>query len=159
MPRPSCEPCCNPSELARKIDTYRDAHLQILCRMSASLEALTQFSQLGSLIGANFNSTSDQAIAINATDYVIRRIVATNASISLTTAVGGIYAAASKTTALVANTQVYSALTTSAKFVDLTLNALALSDRRTEATLYLSLTTPQGAAATGDIYIFGDKLA
>jgi hypothetical protein len=104
------------------------------------------------------NITTDQPITINSANYIIRNIVATNASTSLTLAVGGIYAGASKATAVVANTQVYSTLTAASKTVDLTLNALGLSDRRTEGTLYLSLTTGQGGAATCDIYIFGDKL-
>lgn len=113
---------------------------------------------LGKLSSANMNSTADQAITINSSKYIIRRIVCNNASTSLTTAVGGLYVAASKTNALVANTQVYSALTAASKTVDMTPTALALSDLRTETTLYLSLTTGQGGAATADIYIFGDRL-
>lgn len=34
MPRSSCAPCCNPSEMARMIDTYRASVLQILCSMA-----------------------------------------------------------------------------------------------------------------------------
>ena len=113
---------------------------------------------LGKKTGANMNSTADQAITINSANYIIRNIVATNASTSLTLAAGGIYAGASKATAVVANTQVYSTLTAASKTVDLTVNALGLSDRRTEGTLYLSLTTGQGGAATADIFIFGDRL-
>ncbi len=113
---------------------------------------------LGSLVGADMNSTADQAIAISAAKYVIRGIVATNASINLTTAVGGVYAAASKAgTAIVANTQAYSALTAASKFVDLTL--AGETDTRTLATIYLSLTTAQGAAATADIYVIGDVIS
>ena len=113
---------------------------------------------LGFLKSANMNSTSDQAISINSAKYVIRRIIVCNASTSLTLAVGGFYAAASKATAIVASTQVFTALTGSTKTLDTTLNALALSDTRTETTLYLSLTTAQGGAATADVYIFGDNL-
>ncbi len=114
---------------------------------------------LGKLTSANMNSTADQAITINGTTkYLIRKIVVTNASTNLTLAVGGFYAAASKTTAIVANTQVYSALTAASKYVDLTLGALLTTDVRTETTLYLSLTTGQGGAATADVYIFGDML-
>ncbi len=114
---------------------------------------------LGVLKGANFNSTADQAIAVTgATKYVITAIRVTNASTSLTLAIGGFYAAASKTTALVANTQVFSALTASTKYVDTTLGALIGTDVRTETTLYLSLTTGQGGAATADVYVFGEVL-
>lgn len=34
MPRPSCVPCCNPSELARSDTSYKDAVLQILCEIA-----------------------------------------------------------------------------------------------------------------------------
>ena len=80
---------------------------------------------LGSLIAANFNSTADQQITIfsNPSKYIIRRIVVTNASASLSTAAGGIYTAVSKGgTAVVAAAQAYSTLTGSTLFLDLTLN-------------------------------------
>ena len=112
---------------------------------------------LGELIGANMNSTGDQQIVIFSAPakYIIRRIVATNASLSLTTAVGGIYTAVSKGgTAVVANSQAYSTLSASTKFLDLTL--ASNTDYRTATSLYLSLTTPQGAAATADIFVYGD---
>lgn len=114
---------------------------------------------LGALKAADMNVTSDQAIGINAAKYILRRIVVTDASVSLTTAVGGIYTATSKGgTAVVANSQVYSALTAATKFVDLTLAAAATTDYQTAAILYLSLTTAQGAAATANVYIYGDPL-
>lgn len=119
----------------------------------------SKYVLLGSLIGADMNSTSDQAIYLNASKYVIRKIVVTNASTSLTTAVGGIYTAASKGgTDIVAASQVYTALTSSSKFLDLTLEAEAGTDIFTQMPLYLSLTTPQGAAATADIHIYGELL-
>jgi hypothetical protein len=122
---------------------------------------MSRYGLLGSLVGADFNSTADQAITIlsGVTKYIIRRIIATNASVNLTTAVGGLYGAAAKSAPnIVANTQVYSALTASSKFVDLTLTALCGTDIFTQATLYLSLTTAQGSAAMGDIYIFGENV-
>lgn len=115
---------------------------------------------LGRLIGANMNSAADQVIPIDSQRYVVRRVLVTNASINLTTAVGGFYTAASKGgTAIIANTQAYSALSASTKFLDCTLETILTTDVRTETKLYLSLTTPQGAAATADIYIVGDSLA
>jgi hypothetical protein len=116
-------------------------------------------SMLGSLKGANFNSTADQAIPIGAPKYIIRKIVVVNASTSLTLAAGGIYTAASKGgTAIVSAVQLYSALTASTKFIDLTLAGILGTDVRTESTLYLSLTTAQGSAATADVFIIGDVL-
>lgn len=124
-----------------------------------TLAVLPKQGLLGSLLGADFNSTADQAIAIasGVAKYIIRRVVVVNASISLTTAVGGLYGALAKSAPnIVANTQVYSALTAPAKFLDLTLTALCGTDVFTQATLYLSLTTAQGAPATADIFVFGD---
>jgi hypothetical protein len=119
---------------------------------------LTQAAVLpfsGNLKSALMNSTSDQPIAIaipaGAVAYYIDRIVVTNASTSLTTAAGGIYTATAKGgTIIVAAAQTYAALTNGAKTLVLTLNN---TDRRTEAILYLSLTTGQGVAATADFYV------
>lgn len=114
---------------------------------------------LGKLIGANMNTTNDQAITIRnaGSPYVIRRIVATNASLSLSVAQGGLYTAASKGgSGIVGNTQVYAALTSGTKFLDLTLGVI--TDILTGGTLYLSLILAQGSAATCDFYLIGDVL-
>lgn len=130
----------------------------------------SDFRVVGKLIGANMNVTTDQLIPIQVTDdqdlahagygdFLIEHIIVRNASISLTTAVGGIYTAASKAgTQLVANSQVYSALTAPELFVKLTKANTALTtvfNGTTQPNLYFSLTTPQGAAATADIYVYG----
>lgn len=119
---------------------------------------------LGKLIGANMNSTADQQITMldNPSKFILRRIVVTNASISLSTAAGGVYTAASKGgTAVVAAAQAYSSLTTSALFLDLTLSTTSSASTTVKSSipnLYLSLTTAQGAAATADVYVYGDIL-
>lgn len=113
---------------------------------------------LGRLVGANFNVTTDQAITITASKYVVRKIVVTNASASLTLAAGGFYTATSKGgTAIVAAIQVYTALTGSTKYLEATLQNLT-TDVLTAGTLYLSLTAAQGGTATADVYILGDAL-
>ncbi len=112
---------------------------------------------IGELKGANFNITTDQTIEIDTTRYIIRRIVVTSATVSLTTAAGGIYTATSKGgTAIVAAAQVYSALTGSGKILDLTL--ASLTDRLTGGAIYLSLTTAQGSTATADVIVYGDRI-
>lgn len=126
----------------------------------------SDYRVVAKLIGANMNVTTDQALPIqlvddvvvtDASNFMVHGIVVTNASISLTTAAGGIYTAASKAgSAIVAAAQVYSALTASSKWVALTLAGTALTDVFSDATtLYLSLTTAQGAAATADVYVYG----
>lgn len=110
---------------------------------------------LWSLAGANMNSTADQALAqaFAFTNHIIDRILVLNASISLSLAVGGFYTAASKGgTAVVANTQVYSSLSSSIKVLPVTLGN---TDLRTNTSFFFALTTAQGGAATADIYVFG----
>lgn len=109
------------------------------------------------LIGANMNVTADQSPVklFSFNEYTIDRIIVTNASISLTTAAGGVYSAASKGgTAIVAAAQAYAALTTSAAVLALT---IANTNKRTETPI-LSLTTGQGSAATADVYLIGVAL-
>jgi hypothetical protein len=98
----------------------------------------------------------------NPSKFILRRIVVTNASISLTTAAGGVYTAASKGgTAVVASSQAYSSLSASTLFLDLTLSTTGSASTTVKSSipnLYLSLTTAQGAAATADVYVYGDIL-
>jgi hypothetical protein len=127
---------------------------------ATSAKFLSGSGILGTLIGANFNSTADQAITMSASKYIIRRIVVVNASINLTTAAGGFYSAVGKAgTIIVAAAQVYSALTAAAKFKDLTLEAIIGTDVLTVTPIFLSLTTAQGAAATADVFVIGDHVA
>jgi hypothetical protein len=118
--------------------------------------------QCGWLYGANFNVTTDQAIpiAVPSGTYMIEAIAISNPSVSLTTAVGGVYSAASKGgVAVVANSQAYSSLTTNAANTtgNAMLATLAAAGTTTAftapTTLYLSLTTAQGAAATADVRV------
>lgn len=126
--------------------------------------------QCGKATGLNFNTTSDQAIPISvpSAGYLVDAIVISNPSVSLTTAAGGFYTAASKSgIAIVASGQTYSTLTTNAantagNAMSATLatagNTTALGGYQQGSnainTLYLSLTTPQGAAATADVRVY-----
>ena len=116
--------------------------------------------QLGKLLNVDLNITTDQIIPIiNTSKYVIRSIIVTNASATLAASIaaGGVYTAASKGGgAVVAAAQVYTSLTSAAVATNLTIAIGAIA--RTEAALYLSLTTAHGSAATIDIYVFGDVL-
>jgi hypothetical protein len=130
---------------------------------SVGTQLPSRFGQilLGQLISANMNSTADQQIVVFSAPakYIIRRIVVTNASVSLSTAAGGVYPQASKGgTAIVAAGQAYSGLTASTKFIDLTIASGYTSggDILTAKSIFLSLTTAQGTAATADVYVFGD---
>lgn len=112
-------------------------------------------------VGANMNVTTDQTLdylggELRGLRYMIDRIVVLNASISLDTAAGGVYNAASKPAGgiIVAAAQAYSALTGSTLALDLTITALGKAIIEGAAPVF-SLTTAQGAAATADILVFG----
>ena len=113
------------------------------------------------LVGANMNSTSDQAfIKVGTfTNYLLTvGPMVTNTSASLTTAAGGIYSGASKSgVAIVAASQVYA----SAAGVNQGFNAARTFAGMgvMTATPFLSLTTPQGSAATADFYVIGVPLS
>jgi hypothetical protein len=116
---------------------------------------------LCSIRAANFNVTTDQACTIPAgvTAWVPTSIIVTNCSASLTLAAGGVYPAVSKGgTALVAAAQIYTALTGATIVLGLTLAANIATTRYTVNTVYLSLTTGQGTAATCDLYLIGNDL-
>jgi|SRR5215472_5758178 len=130
---------------------------------------------LGSIRGANFNTTSDQPIVLTPgiLKFQITKIIITNASLSLTTAAGGFYTQAAKTgSQIVANSQTYSALTASTALMTATLANFANTTLLSSANLsqllnasnqyglavYFALTTPQGAAATADVYLVGIDL-
>jgi hypothetical protein len=118
--------------------------------------------QCGWLQSANMNSTADQAIPISvpSSTYMLDSIVISNASVSLSTAAGGFYTAASKGgTTLVANTQAYSTLTAAAvnaagSSMSATLGTGATTSALNASPIYFSLTTGQGAAATADIRVY-----
>lgn len=39
MPRPSCDPCCNPGEMSRTKESFQASELIILCSILAAIEA------------------------------------------------------------------------------------------------------------------------
>jgi hypothetical protein len=118
---------------------------------------------LAQLLGANFNTTDDQAIPIvsTITRFCLTRLIVTNPSLSLTTAVGGFYPQPSKGgTAIVANTQVYSTLTAAFKLLNPTLASFGSttvfdSTILTAFSIYFALSVAQGAPCTADIYVCG----
>lgn len=157
--------------------------LAALLALASTTRAQTQFQfpnspwqafapnelQCGTLLGANFNSTLDQAISISVPSglWAIDQISISNPSVSMTTAAGGFYSAASKGgVTVVANTQAYTSLTTNAanttgNYMQPTLSTAGnttafagLAQTGQIKALYLSLTTSQGAPATADVRIY-----
>jgi hypothetical protein len=115
---------------------------------------------IGSLKGASMSTTSDQPIYFTSTKFVVRRIIALNASGTILLATGGIYSGKNKTgNAIVSALQTFTGLTNANKFVDLTLGSVLGTDVQTSQLLYLSLTTAMLTPATCDILVFGDDLS
>ena len=119
---------------------------------------------LGFLQNADFNSTNDQIIAIPSSVAVfhLSGVFVTNASIPLTNAVGGFYNGPSKSgSAIVLASQTYSTLTTPDLLLQAPLtNPFGLFTRFSANNMinnqfFLSLTTPQGAPCSADVYIVG----
>ena len=126
---------------------------------------------LGVLKGANLNATTDQAIVIgprtstqphylaSVTKYIVTAVWLDNCSTSITTAAGGVYTTTSKGgTPVVPAAQTYTSCTSSTTMQQTVLNTGTGSPAATTytaATLYLSLTSPQGGTATGDVYVLG----
>lgn len=105
----------------------------------------------------DFNITTDNTLVkqLPCNTFIIQQIRIWNASISLTTAAGGIYTAATKGgIAVVASGQVYSSLTAATLGMTATIQAVGLDELTADA-LYLNLTTAQGSAATADVAVFG----
>jgi hypothetical protein len=119
----------------------------------------------------NFNTTNDQPMAIpqRVTAFAIAGILVTNASISLTTAVGGFYPQAAKAgVPIVPAAQTFSVLSNSSLLLWMTLSSFGQNTRFSASNLnsiagfpniWFSLTTAQGVPATADIYIMGYDLS
>lgn len=113
------------------------------------------------LTGVDLNSGStDNPVTITAgSKYILTRVIVYNASTNLTTATLGVFTAAGGGgTALAAN-QVLTPLTSSGKFMELTLAAVAGTDWLSNGTLQVRVGTPQGAAATASVILFGRVLS
>lgn len=148
-----------PESRARPGRVLRDRGLTLFGQapVKLNLGAGNADTLIGALLAANFNVTTDQSITLPTGLWRITRILVTNASLNMTTAVGGFYDAASKGgNAVVAATQVYSALTSAT--VTLSCTIAAPADWNVSTTLFFALTTAQGAAATAAIRIYGVRL-
>lgn len=108
---------------------------------------------LGVAQGVNLNATGDTVIPIiNSTTYSVSNVILTNASVSLTTAQAGLFSAAGGGgTAVVAN----AALSGATGPTIVSQRTVASTAALTGQNLYWNVGTAQGAAATGDVYVYG----
>jgi hypothetical protein len=124
--------------------------------------SITGLYPIALIRAADFTLTTDQPLTwllpAAPANYIVRRVVAVRKSGAFGAAcLGGLYTAASKGgNALVAATQTWAGLTIAGTCVDAGLAAIATSSVTTAATLYLSLTTGNTGALTGDVLVYGD---
>lgn len=122
---------------------------------------------LGYKLGADFNTTADQAITITTGGSKWRPgttpnaasgggVIVTNCSATPTAAAGTVYTAASKG-GLPFGTSAdnYTGATGPGRTVQNAATTTMVTNTRTESTVYLSLTTANGSALTCDVYIVG----
>jgi hypothetical protein len=113
------------------------------------------------LKGINLNATGDNAITLNngSGTYALRRFVVTNASADLSggSLQYGIFSAVSGGGEAILASGVNSAtsLTAASKFIA---PAVAQNDTISASTVYFRVGVANGAAATADVYLFGDRL-
>jgi hypothetical protein len=116
---------------------------------------------LWKLIGADMNSTADQPFTKVGvfTSYVTLNCRVTNSSAAASTAIGGIYTGASKTgISLISAGTGYTGITGASQGQGVGVSNGAGAGVLTDTPI-LSLTTPQGSAATVDYYILGETLS
>jgi hypothetical protein len=107
---------------------------------------------LASYQGVNANYAGDTVLPLlDSSSYSVKFVVFTNASISLTTATAGVFTAPAASGAIVADAAL-SGLTSSTVVSERTVASTAV---KTGQNLYVNVGTPQGAAATFDVYIYG----
>jgi hypothetical protein len=111
---------------------------------------------LASFQGVNVNATGDTVLPIINTDrYSVSNVVFTNASVSLTTALAGVFTAPSAGgTGIVANAAL-SAMTSASVVSQRTVASTAAQAGQN---LYVNVGTAQGAAATMDVFVYGYDL-
>jgi hypothetical protein len=119
--------------------------------------------ECGELLKANMNVTTDQAIPISvpSVNYYVGQILISNPSVSLTTASGGFYTAVSKGGTTISSNAALSTLTAAAVNSAGSVYSPTIASTSTIlnlATIYFSLSTAQGVAATADIRVFCDPL-
>lgn len=99
MTRSNCDPCCNPTELARNESSWRDAVLQVLCLISDSGQIFTPYSASSSYVYGNNSTTGTGTTSLVAaaggslrnyiTDISIANTGATTSLITLQDGSGG----------------------------------------------------------------------
>jgi len=110
---------------------------------------------LASYQGVNVNAAGDTILPIlDTSSYSVSNVIFTNASVSLSSAAAGLFTAPGASGAIVSNAAL-SALTSASVVSQRTVASTAAQSGQN---LYLNVGTPQGAAATMDVFVYGYDL-
>lgn len=125
------------------------------------LDVLNGYGLLASSDAIDLNSaTTDTAVTIGATRYLIDNITLESPSAAVTTATMGLFTAAGGGgTTLCADQALSGSLTATTKVMNLVKQAIVDSDSRTDGTLYIRVGTAEGSACTVNVKIYGWKFA
>lgn len=122
----------------------------------AALGVLGGYGLLGFKDTVDLNvATSDNAITMLSSRYVIDKIMIEAATANTNTATAGLFTAAGGGGTTLAADQSLAALTASTKFKNLTNAAVVGTDVVTAGTLYFRVGTAQGGADTANVKIYG----
>ena len=119
---------------------------------------LPGYGLLGEALSVDADTAGDNSITIEGSRYIVDKVTIENASISLTTATGGVFTGTGGGGTTIVSDAALSTLTASTKFQNMTLAASPSTDVFTGGTIYFRIGTPQGAAATLDVRIYGYRL-
>ena len=111
---------------------------------------------LASYQGVNVNAGGDTVLPIINTDrYGVSNVIFTNASVSLTTALAGVFTAPSAGGTAIVSNAALSAMTSASVVSQRTVASTAAISGQN---LYVNVGTVQGAAATMDVFVYGYDL-
>lgn len=122
-------------------------------------KVLPRYGLLGQAVGLDISSAlNDTQITIEATRYIVDKIIVENASTSMTTATLGMFTDVGGGGTTIAADQALSSLTSASKWDALTLESIAGTDSFTAGHLYARCGTAQAGTETVDVHVFGYRL-
>lgn len=116
---------------------------------------LWRYGVLGSITALDLNTAGDTTISITPSRYVIDKVLVENPSVAWTAATLGIFTAPAAGGTTIAADQSLAALSATTKYALLTLQAVTGTDTFTSTALYARVGSPNTAAMTANVYVFG----
>lgn len=125
-------------------------------RATGAANKQPRYGLLGKATGVHLDIAGATSVTINSSRYIIRRIIVENASVAVGAATGGLFTTGAAT---IAADQALAALSAASKWMDLVISSIGLTDILTGGSVNFTIGTPNVAAGTCDVWIFGEHLA